>query len=52
MKQPNVKREYFKSCMHMSKDWLKESAANPSPYMKPIHVKLQLLAIRRKESVL
>jgi hypothetical protein len=43
-----TKREYFSLALTMPIDWLRSSAANPSPYMTRMHVALTLLAIRWK----
>lgn len=41
--------EYFALCMsEPSIQWLAWCAANPTPYMRPRHVALIRLAIRRK----
>lgn len=28
-------------------EWIKHSMNNPSPYMRPIHIKLHLIALRK-----
>ena len=46
-----TKRQYLNLCLNQSTDWLKACAMNPSPYMRDIHIKLVLIAIRRKSHV-
>lgn len=45
------KRRYFELAMQQPIDWLRASAANPSPYMTPMHVALVRLAVRRKRGM-
>lgn len=45
-----TKRAYFNLAMRQRLSWLYACAANPSPAMRPVHVALILLAIRRKEA--
>lgn len=42
------KRDYLRFCMQQSIDWLHWCASDPSPFMRPIHVALVRIAIRRK----
>lgn len=42
------KRKYFAAAMQQDVKWLTAVAADPSPYMRPIHVALCNLAIRKK----
>ncbi len=42
------KRAYLKLCMEQDVWWLKGSLENLTPYMRPIHVLLIRLAIRKK----
>jgi len=44
------KRQYLKFCMQQKLDWLYWCATNPSKYMRPIHVALVRIAIRRLEA--
>jgi hypothetical protein len=44
-----AKRAYVSACATESAQWLRASAANPSEYMTPMHIALQLVAARRKE---
>ncbi len=39
---------YFAACMSQSVAWLKACVAVPSPSMRPRHILLILLAIRKK----
>ncbi len=43
-----TRSRYFNFCMAQPIKWLKACAANPSPSMKPRHVALVRLAIRKK----
>lgn len=43
------KRQYLSLCMSQSENWLRLCASEPSPYMRPIHLALIRLAIRRKQ---
>jgi len=43
-----TKREYLNLAMTMPMAWLKASTANPSASMRPIHITLCRIAIRRK----
>lgn len=42
------KRAYLRICMEQPTAWLIGSCAEPSKYMRPIHVTLARIAIRRK----
>jgi hypothetical protein len=42
-----TKREYLNLCLRQPAWWLSASAANPSPSMRPIHVALIKIALRR-----
>jgi hypothetical protein len=42
------KRKYFTAAMQQDVKWLVAATANPSPYMRPIHIALGKLAIRKK----
>lgn len=44
------KRQYLRFCMQQSTNWLYWCATNPSKYMRPIHVALIRIAIRRLEA--
>lgn len=44
-----TKRQYLELAMRQPIAWLKASAANPGPYMRPRHVLLQRLAARKLE---
>ena len=41
---------YYRLAMTMPVDWLEECAADPSPFMGALHVRLIRLAIRRKQA--
>ena len=43
------KQQYLTRCLSMPLEWLKDCAASPSPYMRPIHLALVKIAIKRKE---
>ena len=43
-----TKREYLYRAMQQDITWLKACAAHPSVYMRPIHVALIKIAVRRK----
>lgn len=43
-----TRRTYFNLCMMQSAEWLKSCAASPTAYMRPRHVALVRLALRRK----
>ena len=49
MEDKMTKRAYLDLAKTMKLDWLRACAANPSEAMRPIHVKLILLAMRHKE---
>jgi len=42
------KREYLKIAMGLPLDWLKQCANEPSKHMRPIHIALIRLAIRKR----
>lgn len=44
------KRKFLAVCMQQDIAWLKGCASSPSPYMRPLHVALVRIAIRRKIS--
>jgi hypothetical protein len=44
-----TRRQYLALALAQPVDWLKFCAARPGPYMRPIHVTLIRIAIRRKE---
>lgn len=44
----NARRAYLNRCLQQPVEWLEQCAANPSKYMRPIHVALIRIAIRRK----
>lgn len=41
------KHQYLNLCMRQTPDYLLACAADPSKYMRPIHVKLIRIALRR-----
>ena len=41
------KRKYLSFCMQQTPEWLYWCASNPSRFMRPIHVALIRIAIRR-----
>lgn len=43
-----TKSQYLNICMGQPTDWLELCAANPSFGMKPIHIAIVRIAIRRK----
>lgn len=45
------KRDYLRLCERQPLYWLERCVVDPGPYMKPIHVALIRLAIRRKLAV-
>lgn len=45
------RRAYFGLLMAQPVEWLLASAANPTAHMRPIHVALHRIAIRRKTGV-
>lgn len=45
-----TKQQYLALLLGMPVDWLMASAAQPSPYMTAMDVKLHYLAIRRKSA--
>ncbi len=45
---PVTKRRYLALCLQQDADWLAACAANPTRYMRPIHVALVRIALRRK----
>jgi len=42
------KRQYFNIAMSLPLDWVASCAANPSASMRPIHIALMRLAIRKR----
>lgn len=44
-----TRRAYLNLCLHQPLPWLEWCAANPGPYMRPRHVALIRLAIRKRE---
>jgi hypothetical protein len=42
------KRKYFTAAMQQDVKWLVAATNDPSPYMRPIHIALGKLAIRKK----
>lgn len=42
------KRAYYNLCMAQPMDWLASSAMAPSPFMRPIHVKIIRIVMRKK----
>lgn len=45
-----ARRAYLDLLMRQPAKWLRASAANPTAHMRPIHIALHRIAIRRKES--
>lgn len=45
------KQTYLRNLTVHSTDWLRASAANPSGHMRPIHVALHLIELRRRERI-
>jgi hypothetical protein len=43
-----TKSAYFALCMNQSAAWLRASVANPSTGMRPVHIRLAKLALRKK----
>ena len=43
------KQQYLALGLSMPLEWLRDCAARPSPYMRPIHLALVKIAVRRKE---
>ena len=41
------KSEYVRACMEQPAEWLRQCAADPSAHMRPIHVALIRVALRR-----
>ena len=41
------KQTYLATLMHQSPDWIRASMRNPSPSMRPIHIALHAIALRR-----
>lgn len=41
-------RAYLSVCMDRTADYLQSSLANPSRYMRPIHLRIIRLALRKK----
>lgn len=41
------KTAYVRICMEQPPEWLHECAANPSSHMRPLHVALIRVALRR-----
>ena len=46
-----TKAQYFRACMGQELLWLLHAAQNPSPFMRPIHVQLIRLAVRKRETL-
>jgi hypothetical protein len=42
------KSKYLELCMTQDSDWLRACAADPSKYMRPIHLALIRIALRRR----
>lgn len=42
-----TKRQYLAGLMTMPASWIRASMADPSPYMRPIHIALHAIALRR-----
>lgn len=42
------RREYLLACMGQPADWLKAQLADPSPGMRPVHLVLIRIALKRK----
>lgn len=40
--------KYFDLCNRQPSDWLRRSANDPSPSMRPIHVAITRLVLRRR----
>ncbi len=43
-----TKRQYLDLAMTMPLTWLRESTNDPNPFMRPIHITICRIAIRRK----
>ena len=46
-----TKRAYLDLCMQQSVAWLTKCAASPSHGMRPVHIALVRIALRRKTGV-
>jgi len=44
-----TRKQYFNLCMNQSIAWLKQCVADPSIAMRPRHIALVRLAIRKKK---
>ena len=42
------KSQYLEICMQQSPEWLRQAYESPTPYMRPIHLKLIAIAYRRR----
>lgn len=43
------KQKYLSLALSLPVEWLRDCAAKPSPHMRPIHLALVRIAVRRKE---
>ena len=46
-----AKQTYLRALRCQPSAWIADSAANPSKYMRPIHIALHLIELRRRKRI-